>query len=279
MAHKKAGWYDDPSTPRRMRWWDGQAWTDQLSDDRKAPPPAQAGHRVVPVRTLQDKVIRWGLLGLVALALVIAVLATIGMVENRRHLSDTGRIDVSAAPTRLPLGNQIYPTGKVLDFDGAGSITFPDKDFEEPTRDEESDNGLWALRYRSLHQGTGPGSGAPPALTEAGMGAEGVFSVGYGPTSAGVVARDAIDRHFPTGVVVSAMKTAEHTVGKHPGWTAEATISYQVDGVQVTSTVRAATVEFRPGDWMVWVGLWHESTPPQVKASIEKSLASLTIKD
>ena len=55
MAHKKAGWYDDPSTPRRMRWWDGQAWTDQLSDDRvdhRSGHPAHHGGR--PVSAIED---------------------------------------------------------------------------------------------------------------------------------------------------------------------------------------------------------------------------------
>lgn len=31
------GWLDDPETPHRLRYWNGQAWTDKTAD-KQAPP-------------------------------------------------------------------------------------------------------------------------------------------------------------------------------------------------------------------------------------------------
>jgi hypothetical protein len=37
------GWYADPAAPTVLfRWWDGQSWTDALSESAKAPPPEVA---------------------------------------------------------------------------------------------------------------------------------------------------------------------------------------------------------------------------------------------
>jgi hypothetical protein len=37
------GWYADPAAPTVLfRWWDGQQWTDALSESIKAPPPEDA---------------------------------------------------------------------------------------------------------------------------------------------------------------------------------------------------------------------------------------------
>jgi len=41
-----AGWYDDPASRRKVRWWNGVAWTEHVatkpgyeSDDPAPPPP------------------------------------------------------------------------------------------------------------------------------------------------------------------------------------------------------------------------------------------------
>lgn len=28
----EAGWYPDPADPARLRWWDGAAWTEDVTD-------------------------------------------------------------------------------------------------------------------------------------------------------------------------------------------------------------------------------------------------------
>jgi hypothetical protein len=63
-----AGWYKDPKTPSRLRYWDGSQWTSHYADMRGVSPPT--GRR--------SKFRRWAwVLGGVALGLVIiATLAT-----------------------------------------------------------------------------------------------------------------------------------------------------------------------------------------------------------
>jgi uncharacterized OB-fold protein len=31
-----AGWYDHRAHPGKLRWWDGERWTDELRDDPQA---------------------------------------------------------------------------------------------------------------------------------------------------------------------------------------------------------------------------------------------------
>ena len=42
------GWYDDPSSPGRLRYWDGGDWTDWVNENGETrseplPPPPGAG--------------------------------------------------------------------------------------------------------------------------------------------------------------------------------------------------------------------------------------------
>lgn len=37
-----AGWYDDPTTPGRKRWYDGAQWTDHYQSAPAAPQPTKS---------------------------------------------------------------------------------------------------------------------------------------------------------------------------------------------------------------------------------------------
>ncbi|GAA5034562.1 hypothetical protein GCM10023317_87320 [Actinopolymorpha pittospori] len=55
MTEKAPGWYTDPSgIPRAFRWWDGRQWTQAISEDQQAPPPASAPPVVPPGTGQQD---------------------------------------------------------------------------------------------------------------------------------------------------------------------------------------------------------------------------------
>lgn len=43
----ESGWYDDPRDPHRLRWWDGQGWTDNVRDN-ELPPPTSPPRAIDP---------------------------------------------------------------------------------------------------------------------------------------------------------------------------------------------------------------------------------------
>lgn len=43
-----AGWYPNPENPNQMRYWDGQAWTNELRELPISPPPPPSGQRPLP---------------------------------------------------------------------------------------------------------------------------------------------------------------------------------------------------------------------------------------
>lgn len=67
------GWYPDPAgQPNRFRFWDGQSWSQQTSDNPQSPPPA-SGPSAGPPPGKRDRRGIW--IGTAALALVIIVAA------------------------------------------------------------------------------------------------------------------------------------------------------------------------------------------------------------
>src|SRR5215471_1756643 len=74
IADPQAGWYEDPDSSGKLRFWDGTVWTDRFRD---APPVAQRARRV-PTRMRV-------LVGVIALAIVL-----IAVLLSRRGSSGPG---------------------------------------------------------------------------------------------------------------------------------------------------------------------------------------------
>ena len=100
------GWYDDPETPQTLRYWDGQAWTDdrQVKPSAAAPPPPPGSFAPPPPGSFapaggnyEQSQAGWAL-GLSIAGLVCCGLLCIpGFVMGRREVQaiDAGRINPS----------------------------------------------------------------------------------------------------------------------------------------------------------------------------------------
>jgi hypothetical protein len=61
-ATKKSGWYSDPINPNRLRFWDGDAWTDRVADKQSlGNPEAQLEEQLKTIDDLPSPVILEGL--------------------------------------------------------------------------------------------------------------------------------------------------------------------------------------------------------------------------
>lgn len=54
MSNTQAGWYDDGTGSGTKRWWDGQAWTEQVQ------PPATGGGIAGAINRVQDSAVAGG---------------------------------------------------------------------------------------------------------------------------------------------------------------------------------------------------------------------------
>ena len=50
-----AGWYDDPASPTRVRWWNGIAWTEHVADKPSAEDQAAAAARAAEERAAAER--------------------------------------------------------------------------------------------------------------------------------------------------------------------------------------------------------------------------------
>lgn len=81
-----AGWYPDPADASRIRWWDGQTWTQHVAvadggatpaSPQPSPTPAPAPQKAG--RNVQTKLTLWaGLFAAVALWAFTTLLTTMG---------------------------------------------------------------------------------------------------------------------------------------------------------------------------------------------------------
>jgi hypothetical protein len=77
MDVPQPGWFADPTDPRRRRWWDGQTWTDRVSEnghERLDPlPPPDPSPLAVETRRRRLPVWAWVVLALLAVALLVLI--------------------------------------------------------------------------------------------------------------------------------------------------------------------------------------------------------------
>ena len=130
----RPGWYPDPAgTSDAYRWWDGQTWTDGLSDSPNAPAPAPAADEPEPVRRRSPFRVAVALIVVIAMFLGAGLgvglwLWDVGTGGTRGGPDTSGRTSsprdpVSAAPAEPP--GQLDESTRTATI-GAASLELPD---------------------------------------------------------------------------------------------------------------------------------------------------------
>ena len=103
MTQPTAGWYPDPSDPRRQRYFDGRAWTENYAPF--GPAPQAAGQSATPGMSTGMKIF----LGVVAAVFALVVLGSLGDSDkDKTASSSSGTTTTSRTVAAAPA-----PTGTV----------------------------------------------------------------------------------------------------------------------------------------------------------------------
>ncbi|MGA4506884.1 DUF2510 domain-containing protein [Propionibacteriaceae bacterium G1746] len=268
---KDPGWYDDPSTADRYRWWDGTGWTSWVGTDRHAAPPARPGRRITPQPSAADRILRQ--LGILALVLLLgfAVLAGIGMYLNRR--------DMPAAVATTPTGPLVTTTPEnprarisdgVLNVSGYFSVKLPSQNAENAYAER---NPLFDDQINV----TVDDATIPATQVRVGTAAEGLFITGSeqlnSEVAAAEVARAILGEFKPT---LGAPTSKQVTLDGRRAWSSTIPVTFTADGTTRKGEVTAVTVQVgATPTWMLWVQVTFDDSPAQSKDAITTSLASM----
>lgn len=274
MARGK-GWYEDPSTAGRFRWWDGQGWTRMVSTRRGAPAPAESGEHVVPDPTTLDRVARivWPVLA--SLLVLTIALAAAGMRVNQRELRAQPSVVLTsrAADTELVRVTRDRAEGRVLDIGGAAQVIMP-AGFADPRPGDQDEDGLWRYVHSSVALDTGR-DGSAESTVWAGTGLSGLFDRVYRDANAGVPAVEMARRHYGGDAVVGSPSVVEERYHGHLAWWAEVPVTYRGRHL----VVRALAAELSTAEWVLVVHTPAVDETPQQTAAATQALRSVTFRD
>lgn len=277
MANRQPGWWEDPSTAGRVRWWDGTGWTRWVATDRHAPAPPFPGEHVVPQPTAADRALRvagWVALGLAAL---LAVLTGAGMYVNHRDApplpAQPSRGPSASIPQR-PFGASLED--RTLLVGAIAQMELPHEPFGVPER--VGRDGLFAEGYLSEAPDTGAGGDAPPSTVLAGLARDGLFVPTLERTGVASAATDVAHRFYATvEPTIGAATVEDGTLDGRPAWSAEVPVTYTVDGKEYSSTVTAVLVQARFDTWLLWTHTPGAKAKDDDKAAAKASRTSFKV--
>ena len=287
----RPGWYPDPAgTSDAYRWWDGQTWTDQLSESANAPAPALADGD--PVTTRRRSPLR----AVVALVVVVALFLSAG-VGVGLWLWDVNTSGNSAQPPNAGAAGRTSAPGKA----GSADPSEPPGQLDEPTRTATIGDASMVLPDDpyALHSSPGRVRGVldPVFLAEAevhdryddenswyAMVALAAVSpqVSSDPdlarSGAATMAKLATVLYGKQVTKVVKSKLADRSIDGNAGIEFTAQIHYAIDRLPSRyDTVRAIVVKLDNGTVVAALSAVPDDAGREVAELAEKSLESLTI--
>lgn len=151
MTEVAPGWHPDPTGRRGLRYWDGQRWTEQVSDPISDPVPA-AGATGAFARDKRNDW-RWSPASVVLAIAIVVVLVGIGVfVHNVRDSSSGTPSSLAGTSLTAPSVNDATPTTTAWFppgyYEGTGASSDFAYKFSEPsafTCQATGPGGCWQL--------------------------------------------------------------------------------------------------------------------------------------
>jgi hypothetical protein len=99
----EAGWHRDPVERHRLRFWDGDSWTDLVRDEQESHDPLPAHALLPPPLGIESSHRRNAALRTIAavVAVVGIVLVFVGLLGLLSHLTSIGHCDCAPSPPGL----------------------------------------------------------------------------------------------------------------------------------------------------------------------------------
>jgi hypothetical protein len=113
--HPPPGWHQDPTTPGRLRWWDGATWTADVAAD------PSAGARRYPTHQLADAAhwcghaakAMWASAAVVATQAVIIAVTVSSIADESGDSTEVGGTDRAAEAELVLLGSSLNLVGLI----------------------------------------------------------------------------------------------------------------------------------------------------------------------
>lgn len=275
------GWYPDPGgVPNLYRYWDGQAWTSQLTSQPGGPSPAPSGRAGQPGAAPTKRSGRGWLIALIAIAIavvVVVVLAVRGFSGGLGGLTGSPGGDPSAdvcpkpeadsSPTPQPADGRVH----------SGPLSYPmlPSPWEAPQPNAEVPFG------RDVQQQFVETEKTPTMRWGAAvMVGELVAGDGfYAPKDGAEIVLRCVTGTFYGNAEVTRHDTKSQavTVDGHDGWLMESDLSFSIPGLEATNELLTVViVDLKNGT----AGLFASSVPgnaPQYNEPAKLAMEGLEV--